>query len=375
MTLDDVRIAIQTNNAYFITRLNAITTWLNTELNDIIVNHKDNIDNIYDLLLNLNTKIEAINTDLANNITASNTKLENDISTLNETVNNHTDDGVVHVTQNDKDLWNATLKNAKDYAKSLFDQVNSFDIVKCTELPSDTSDINEHTIYFLQIDQEQDDFYEEYMFLNGEWEKIGNTRIDLSDYVTKSMLQDKIDAINQTIQSLTTSTSQDKSSLQNSINSLQNALNTTNNTLLALSNTVSNNNTTLTQAITTANNNIAQLQQTINNINTDITSALENTKSSLEQQINAIKNDLLNNYKPYVHQHQNKSVIDKFSADSDGNLLYNNDRLTEDFSEVDVVDLMIYLWNEILTSNLVDKDEEILITSDGFILEGSEEDG
>lgn len=37
-----------------------------------------------------------------------------------------------------------------------------------------------------------DDVYEEYMVINGSWEKIGNTRVDLSDYVTKNWVQEAL---------------------------------------------------------------------------------------------------------------------------------------------------------------------------------------
>ena len=48
------------------------------------------------------------------------------------------------------------------------------------------SDISENTIYFLAKNGSQGDSYDEYMYINNNWEKIGNTSIDLSNYATKS---------------------------------------------------------------------------------------------------------------------------------------------------------------------------------------------
>ena len=82
---------------------------------------------------------------------------------INNNISNHIDNTIIHVTQDDKDLWNATLQNAKDYAKKLFDSVTSFTIEIVDTLP--TEDIKSMTIYFIRngCDNESD-YYEEYMY-------------------------------------------------------------------------------------------------------------------------------------------------------------------------------------------------------------------
>lgn len=58
------------------------------------------------------------------------------------------------------------------------------------ELPLE--DIDEHTIYLLpKEDETENDIYDEYMYVQGAWERIGSTRIDLSNYYTK----DEVDAL------------------------------------------------------------------------------------------------------------------------------------------------------------------------------------
>lgn len=104
----------------------------------------------------------------------------------NDFVTKHIQDTVIHVTQADKDLWNSILKSAKDYAKALFDGVTSFNVIKVETLP--TEDIKTMTIYLLAIDPKDKDAYDEYMYIDGQWEHIGSTRIDLSLYALKSEL-------------------------------------------------------------------------------------------------------------------------------------------------------------------------------------------
>lgn len=66
--------------------------------------------------------------------------------------------------------------------------INGFEIVD--ELP--TENIDTHTIYLVkETVGEADDYYNEYIYVNGEWELLGSTRIDLSNYYTKEQV-DKI---------------------------------------------------------------------------------------------------------------------------------------------------------------------------------------
>lgn len=66
--------------------------------------------------------------------------------------------------------------------------INGFEIVD--ELP--TENIDTHTIYLVkETVGEADDYYNEYIYINGEWELLGSTRIDLSNYYTKEQV-DKI---------------------------------------------------------------------------------------------------------------------------------------------------------------------------------------
>lgn len=99
-------------------------------------------------------------------------------------LSNHTTNTVIHVTQDDKDLWNATLQNAKDYTKKLFDSVTSFTIEIVETLP--TENIKTMTIYFMRNSHDNEsDYYEEYMYINNKWEIIGSTFVNLAPYLLK----------------------------------------------------------------------------------------------------------------------------------------------------------------------------------------------
>lgn len=74
---------------------------------------------------------------------------------------------------------------AEELAKAI-EAINQFNIKILDSLPS-TGEAG--TLYFIKkTDPEQGDIYEEYMWLNNAWEKVGSTKIDLSDYVKKADL-------------------------------------------------------------------------------------------------------------------------------------------------------------------------------------------
>lgn len=111
-----------------------------------------------------------------------------DVGAVYNALLGHTNNAVIHVTQEDKDTWNAILDNAKAYAKELFDTVTSFRVEIVTELP--TEDIKELCIYLLTVNPEDKDYYEEYMYINGQWEVIGSTRIDLTPYILRTEVEE-----------------------------------------------------------------------------------------------------------------------------------------------------------------------------------------
>lgn len=163
MTLDNLQYALYLNNCILLDKIKAIKDTINGI-------QSTDIDELKKLLDNIN------NTELIN--------IKQLIADLDIELSNHTSNTVIHVTQNDKDLWNATLQNAKDYAKRLFDSVTSFTIEIVDTLP--TEDIKLMTIYFMRNGRDNEsDYYEEYMYVNDKWEIIGSTFVNLAPYVLK----------------------------------------------------------------------------------------------------------------------------------------------------------------------------------------------
>ena len=164
MTLENLKEALYLNNVILLNKIKALKDSIDDIISVDIETLKNLIDNINDNdISNINNKIDNIN---------------------NTDLSNHTSDTIIHVTQNDKDLWNAALQNAKDYAKKLFDSVTSFSIEIVESLP--TKDIKSMTIYFIRNDRDNEtDYYEEYMYINNKWEIIGSTFVNLTPYLLK----------------------------------------------------------------------------------------------------------------------------------------------------------------------------------------------
>lgn len=76
------------------------------------------------------------------------------------------------------------VAESKLYTDDVFSHIVSFKVEIVDSLPE--KDINPHVIYFLKRKSPsgEEDFYYEYMYINGFWELIGSTELDLSPYWT-----------------------------------------------------------------------------------------------------------------------------------------------------------------------------------------------
>ena len=233
MTLDNLQLALKLNNEILLAKIkdlnDIISSITGTDLTDIKQEIKDlntllektkedidslntttiteinqRLDNIDTALDNIqNTSIPDLDKRIKDNLNSIK-ELAKSLSDLSSLLDTHIKDTVIHVTQEDKDLWNSILDNAKKYAKKLFDSVTSFNIQIVDALPVDN--IKEMTIYFMRNGRDNEtDYYEEYMYINNKWEIIGSTFVNLTpyllvsdfektinDYVTKADLIEKL---------------------------------------------------------------------------------------------------------------------------------------------------------------------------------------
>lgn len=81
-----------------------------------------------------------------------------------------------------------TTSEVNSLIASAIGNINSFEVSVVASLPA--SDIDTHTIYFVSNSSSGDNIYDEYMYINNNWEKIGSTAIDLSNYLQKTDISD-----------------------------------------------------------------------------------------------------------------------------------------------------------------------------------------
>ena len=77
-----------------------------------------------------------------------------------------------------------TTSDVNSLIASAIGDIHSFEVLVVSALPS--SNIKTNTIYFVPKTGATNDVYDEYIYINSNWEMIGNTLIDLSGYVPTS---------------------------------------------------------------------------------------------------------------------------------------------------------------------------------------------
>ena len=88
---------------------------------------------------------------------------------------------VITINENSTDAQYPSAKAV--YDAILANQKAGMSMVIVEELP--TVDVDETKIYLLSTNSE-DDAYDEYLYVNDKWERIGTTQVDLSNYYTKT---------------------------------------------------------------------------------------------------------------------------------------------------------------------------------------------
>ena len=229
-------------------------------------------------------------------VTSKNTQYEiGDAKARREKLNRDELPSNLSAFQNDLHFIDNTVNNLLNYYKKsetyTKEQVDSLLATRWSsqfvqELP--TENISPTTIYFLRrnkpegTNQYESDIYDEYIYV-GQWELIGNTYVDLSDYYTKAEAESMADA---KILAETQARQQADLTLQNNIDGVQSNLNTTNSNLSA--ETLARQQTDLRHddSITTLTENLSNEITRATNVESALSDRIDVTESHLSDETN-----------------------------------------------------------------------------------------
>lgn len=110
----------------------------------------------------------------------------------NTDASQHVNNSAIHVTQADKDAWNAMLGQATSYTDQEIAALPIHDFCFVTQLPTVNQD--ETMLYFLAEDPDRclECTYVLYIWKEGKWHCLGITNKTLKDYVTKNEFIDGV---------------------------------------------------------------------------------------------------------------------------------------------------------------------------------------
>ncbi len=198
--IDDLEADVLTINDTTIVGINTDLTAVHEALG--LINAE--LDGIDTSIGNINTAVSDNNTaannaiqTINNNITNMQTTIGNQIALINECTDliktnatAHYENTVIHVTADDKTLWNSILASAKEYTQSLFNGVTNFAVNIVDILPLDPTPM---VVYFIAATNgNSEDYYDEFMYINDKWELIGSTYVNLDPYVLKTKLDEML---------------------------------------------------------------------------------------------------------------------------------------------------------------------------------------
>ena len=102
----------------------------------------------------------------------------------------------IHITSEDKQIWDSTYERAVKYADDVFASMTSLELKIVDELPTDK--IIKSTIYLLTTGVE--DVYEQFIYSENKWVSLGKTSINMNQFYTKDDIDNMIKELKQTAQ-------------------------------------------------------------------------------------------------------------------------------------------------------------------------------
>lgn len=115
------------------------------------------------------------------------------VSLNSEKVIQHFANNGIHVSEQDRELWNGMLDEAKKYTTDKIDKLTIYDIQYVEKLPDiSTEPISSTTIYAIkEEDSTEECEYTWYININDEWKPFSVTKKTLDKYLTKLEIEQK----------------------------------------------------------------------------------------------------------------------------------------------------------------------------------------
>ena len=99
---------------------------------------------------------------------------------------------ITNSVANLSNYYNKSNSYSKTEINNLINNISTLNISIVSKLP--TSNISTSTIYLVSAGTSGDSIYNEYIYVNSKWELIGTTAVDLTNYYTKTEVNNLINS-------------------------------------------------------------------------------------------------------------------------------------------------------------------------------------
>lgn len=170
----------------------------NEKLNDAQDENKSKFNNVVGNIRVVEQNVDSLETNQSLQEQSINQNIT-DINNLNVNIN-AINETILSIKNDLKNYYSMSETYSQQEINELLSSIPKFTIKKVDSLPSEN--ISATTVYLIPSETNANDIFEEYIFVDNKWERLGTQKIDFSNFYTKSEVDKKINDLSEEFENI-----------------------------------------------------------------------------------------------------------------------------------------------------------------------------